>query len=86
VWHWASFSQQRGFELKCGQGSLHTHYTLALRPFDGKLTRRPASEWTSTKLHIQIKPITCHLYGIEQSDGQVDGDEAEEVSDSLYFV
>lgn len=67
--------------MKCGQGSLHTQYTLALRSFDGELTRRVASEWTATKLHIQIKPITCHLYGIEQADGQVIGEEAVEVSD-----
>lgn len=80
VWYWGSFSQQRGFEVKCGLGSLHTQYRLALRPFDGELTRRPAADWTATKLHVQIRQITCHLYGVEQADGQVEGEETEDVS------
>lgn len=67
--------------MKCGLGSLHTQYRVALRPFSGELTRRPAADWTATKLHIQVKQITCHLYGLEQEDGHVEGEESEDVSE-----
>ncbi|EDO41905.1 predicted protein, partial [Nematostella vectensis] len=80
VWYWGSFTQQRGVSLSCGQGSLHTQYRLHLHPLDDGLTRRQAADWTATKLHIDMSDVTSHVYGVEQPDGQEEGEEASEVS------
>ncbi|XP_068677612.1 bridge-like lipid transfer protein family member 2 isoform X2 [Montipora foliosa] len=80
VWYWGSFTQQRGFEMSLGSGYLETTYRLALREYKDGLIRRPAADWSATKLCSELSNVTCHLYGLEEVDGKENSDECAEVS------
>ena len=80
VWYWGSFTQQRGFELSLGGGFLETTYRLTLKQYSDGLLRRPAADWSATKLRSEVSNVTCHLYGLEEVDGKEEiGDEYAEV-------
>ena len=80
VWYWGSFTQQRGFELSLGGGLLETTYRLTLKQYSDGLLRRPAADWSATKLRSEVSNVTCHLYGLEEVDGKEEsGDEYAEV-------
>ena len=79
VWYWGSFTQQRGFELSLGGGFLETTYRLTLKQYSDGLLRRPAADWSATKLRSEVSNVTCHLYGLEEVDGKEIGDEYAEV-------
>ena len=88
VWYWGSFTQQRGFELSLGGGFLETTYRLTLKQYSDGLLRRPAADWSATKLRSEVSNVTCHLYGLEEVDGKEEiGDEYAEVETlSVVFM
>ena len=79
VRYWGSFTQHRGFELSLGSGYLETTYRLTLKEYSDGLMRRPASDWSPTKLRSELSNVTCHLYGLEEVDGKENSDEYAEV-------
>lgn len=81
--YWASFTQQRGWELTCGSGFLETVYRLQLREFPDGLSRRAAADWSATKLQVEISNVKCDLYGLEELDGK---EETQEMTEVCYVI
>nr|XP_048680324.1 protein KIAA0100 homolog isoform X2 [Caretta caretta] len=61
VHYWASFAQQRGIQLECGQGHIFTRGTQRLIPQAGTVMRRLISEWSITQMVSDLSFVTVHL-------------------------
>ncbi|KAJ7309074.1 hypothetical protein JRQ81_008371 [Phrynocephalus forsythii] len=61
VHYWASFAQQRGIQLECGQGHIFTRGTQRLIPQAGTVMRRLISEWSITQMVSDLSLVTVHL-------------------------
>uniref|UniRef100_A0ABM5ENS6 Bridge-like lipid transfer protein family member 2 n=1 Tax=Pogona vitticeps TaxID=103695 RepID=A0ABM5ENS6_9SAUR len=61
VHYWASFAQQRGIQLECGQGHVFTRGTQRLIPQAGTVMRRLISEWSITQMVSDLSLVTVHL-------------------------
>ncbi|XP_053222317.1 bridge-like lipid transfer protein family member 2 isoform X1 [Podarcis raffonei] len=61
VHYWASFAQQRGIQLECGQGHIFTRGTQRLIPQAGTVMRRLISEWSITQMMSDLSLVTVHL-------------------------
>nr|XP_060612641.1 bridge-like lipid transfer protein family member 2 [Anolis sagrei ordinatus] len=61
VHYWASFAQQRGIQLECGQGHIFTRGTQRLIPQAGTVMRRLISEWSITQMVSDLGLVTVHL-------------------------
>ncbi|XP_075760621.1 bridge-like lipid transfer protein family member 2 [Pelodiscus sinensis] len=61
VHYWASFAQQRGVQLECGQGHVFTRGTQRLIPQAGTVMRRLISEWSVTQMGSDLGSVTVHL-------------------------
>ncbi|XP_074869814.1 bridge-like lipid transfer protein family member 2 isoform X2 [Carettochelys insculpta] len=61
VHYWASFAQQRGVQLECGQGHIFTRGTQRLIPQAGTVMRRLISEWSITQMVSDLSFVTVHL-------------------------
>ncbi|XP_042298610.1 protein KIAA0100 homolog [Sceloporus undulatus] len=61
VHYWASFAQQRGIQLECGQGHIFTRGTQRLIPQAGTVMRRLISEWSVTQMVSDLGLVTVHL-------------------------
>ncbi|XP_063002776.1 bridge-like lipid transfer protein family member 2 [Elgaria multicarinata webbii] len=61
VHYWASFAQQRGIQLECGQGHIFTCGTQRLIPQAGTVMRRLISEWSITQMVSDLSLVTVHL-------------------------
>ncbi|XP_061460928.1 bridge-like lipid transfer protein family member 2 [Rhineura floridana] len=61
VHYWASFAQQRGIQLECGQGHIFTRGTQRLIPQAGTVMRRLISEWSVTQMMSDLSLVTVHL-------------------------
>lgn len=67
---------------------METTYRLTLKQYSDGLLRRPAADWSATKLRSEVSNVTCHLYGLEEVDGKEEsGDEYAEVETlSVVFM
>ncbi|XP_063151468.1 bridge-like lipid transfer protein family member 2 [Candoia aspera] len=61
VHYWASFAQQRGIQLECGQGHIFTRGTQRLIPQAGTVMRRLISEWSIVQMVSDLSLVNVHL-------------------------
>ncbi|KAM6464675.1 bridge-like lipid transfer protein family member 2 isoform 2-T2 [Liasis olivaceus] len=61
VHYWASFAQQRGIQLECGQGHIFTRGTQRLIPQAGTVMRRLISEWSIMQMVSDLSLVNVHL-------------------------
>ncbi|XP_058019903.1 bridge-like lipid transfer protein family member 2 [Ahaetulla prasina] len=61
IHYWASFAQQRGIQLECGQGHIFTRGTQRLIPQAGTVMRRLISEWSIVQMVSDLSLVNVHL-------------------------
>uniref|UniRef100_A0A670Z656 Bridge-like lipid transfer protein family member 2 n=1 Tax=Pseudonaja textilis TaxID=8673 RepID=A0A670Z656_PSETE len=61
IHYWASFAQQRGIQLECGQGHIFTRGTQRLIPQAGTVMRRLISEWSIVQMVSDLGLVNVHL-------------------------
>ncbi|KAL7976089.1 hypothetical protein Chor_009767 [Crotalus horridus] len=61
IHYWASFAQQRGIQVECGQGHVFTRGTQRLIPQAGTVMRRLISEWSIVQMVSDLSLVNVHL-------------------------
>ncbi|KAM3856347.1 bridge-like lipid transfer protein family member 2 isoform 1-T1 [Vipera latastei] len=61
IHYWASFAQQRGIQLECGQGHVFARGTQRLIPQAGTVMRRLISEWSIMQMVSDLSLVNVHL-------------------------